>query len=394
MPSHLEIEMKEDSFSFLEFAIALAKHKFLVLTLPLIAALASGLWIYSRPDDYTAKAVIIPPQMQQQSAASLLAQFGPAATTSIAGFANFRNSGEIFLGVVRSRTVADAVVKRLDLGSTFNLSPREAQIRLSASTNVLLNKEGLIEISVTTQDAQQAAQLTNAVLDEFSHLLATLAIDDAKQRRQYYEKELAQTKDSLIKAESAAKLAIGQKGLVNIDSQGRTLVETAARLRGQKSALEIRISSLQNYVTENNPELQKARGELAALNAELARLEGNAFSSNTSQAEDRRGLDSLRLLRELKFYETVSEALTKQVEIAKLDESKEFATVQVVDRAIAPATKSGPHRIRIIFAASSIALIIAAAIALLLEKINAAKKLTITQNRLMELKSLLAIKKN
>ena len=71
------------------------------------------------------------------------------------------------------------------------------------------------------------------------------------------------------------------------------------------------------------------------------------------------GLDYLRKYRDVKYYEAVFELLARQFELAKIDEAKEAAIVQVVDTAIVPDRKSKPKRALIVIGAAFVAGIIA-----------------------------------
>ena len=57
------------------------------------------------------------------------------------------------------------------------------------------------------------------------------------------------------------------------------------------------------------------------------------------------GLDFLRKTREVKYNETLFEILARQYEAARLDEAREGALIQVVDRATPPDHKSWPPRL-------------------------------------------------
>jgi len=59
-------------------------------------------------------------------------------------------------------------------------------------------------------------------------------------------------------------------------------------------------------------------------------------------------MEYLRRLRDVKYYETISELIAKQFEIAKLDEARQGAIIQVVDLAVTPDRKSFPKRTLIV----------------------------------------------
>ena len=92
---------------------------------------------------------------------------------------------------------------------------------------------------------------------------------------------------------------------------------------------------------------------------ELAKIEGaGGARAATVGASGQQGMDNLRLLRDLRYYETIYEMLGKQYELAKLDESKDPSIIQVLEKAIEPDVKSGPKRRPIVmFAALAAALV-------------------------------------
>jgi uncharacterized protein involved in exopolysaccharide biosynthesis len=71
------------------------------------------------------------------------------------------------------------------------------------------------------------------------------------------------------------------------------------------------------------------------------------------------GMEYLRRYRDLKYQETVFELLAKEFEVAKLDEAREGAIIQVVDPAVPPDTKSSPHRTLIVIGVTTLAFLVA-----------------------------------
>ena len=118
------------------------------------------------------------------------------------------------------------------------------------------------------------------------------------------------------------------------------------------SKVNVEISTLRTYAKQNNPQLKLAQSQLEAMNRELAQLEEQqrksdkeTFSSMSQAPEV--GLEYGRYARELKFAGAMYEVMLKQFEAAKLDEAKDFSTVQIVDPATPPDYKYKPSRARI-----------------------------------------------
>jgi uncharacterized protein involved in exopolysaccharide biosynthesis len=153
-------------------------------------------------------------------------------------------------------------------------------------------------------------------------------------------------------------------GVLEIDSQARALVESAAVLRAQVVAKQVEIEGMRSFATDDNPNVVLAKQELAALESQLQRVAGsqNDAGSDINLSKGRvtqSGMEYLRRYRDLKYQETVFELLAKEFEIAKLDEAREGSIVQVVDDAVPADKKSSPHRTLIVLGATILAFFVA-----------------------------------
>lgn len=81
------------------------------------------------------------------------------------------------------------------------------------------------------------------------------------------------------------------------------------------------------------------------MRAELARQEnGGADTLESGTSTDQNGLKNIKILRDVKYYQMLYEMLSKQYEIARLDESKDASIIQVLDKAQEPERKFKPRR--------------------------------------------------
>ena len=191
----------------------------------------------------------------------------------------------------------------------------------------------------------------------FAISLEHLAITEASQRRLFFERELEQAKDKLADAEEALKRTEQSTGMIQLDSQARALIESAAALRAQITAREVQIQGMQTYATGENAQLVQAQQELDSMRAQLAKLVGSDDSTDGEIIVPKgrvpeAGMEYIRRLRDVKYNETIFEILARQFEAAKLDEAKEGAIIQVVDPAIPPDKRSFPKRGLIVIGAT------------------------------------------
>ncbi len=391
-PDSQSPEADDDEISLLDLLIVLAKHKKLVLGLPFVVAiLAAGISLLL-PNIYTGTTRILPPQGQSSSSA-LLAQLGGLAGLA-GGVAGVKSPNDLYIGMLKSRTVADNLIQRFDLNNlydqTYQSNTRKDLEKLTAITS---GKDGIITIEADDKDPKRAAELANAYVDELFKLTKVLAVTEASQRRLFFERQFEQARDNLGKAEAAARQAMDKGGLVQVEGQGRAIIENTARLRGQITVKEVQIGAMRTFATDSNPDLKFAQQELESMKRELARIEGTSGSkSGNGRGSDSSGIDSVGLLRDVKYQETVYELLAKQFELAKIDEAKDSAVVQVMDKAIEPDRKSKPKRSLIVLLSALAALFVSVLWVFVSEGMARTKADPQQASRLLDLKRYLAWK--
>jgi len=354
-----------DEHSLLDLVIVLAKHKTLVVGLPLIAAVVAAGLSFRLQYIYTGVTRILPPQQNQPTASLMLNQLG--ALAAVAGQSlGIKNPNDLYVGMLKSRTVADNLIQRFDL-NTYYGEKRQSETRrgLESRTIIASGKDGMIVIEVEDKDPKFAAALANAYVDELTKLTKVLAVTEASRRRLFMETQLAQAKDNLTTAEIAARQGLEKGGLSQAEARGRGLVEVTARLRAQISVKEVQIGTMRTFAAEGNPGLQLAQQELEALKRELSRNEGTSASAANvgGNKVGTSGLDNLGRLRDVKYYEFLYEFLAKQYELAKMDEAKDASIIQVLDIAIEPDFRTRPKRTQFVLiwfvAAGFVAIILA-----------------------------------
>ena len=352
-PSNLpdnQLTGDDDEISLLDLLIVLAKYKKLILGLPFVVALISIGYALLLPNIYTATVKILPPQQNQSASSAMLAQIGSLA--SLVGGAGAKGPNDLYIAMLKSRTVADNLIRRFGLMQLYEVDvnhPSDAYVRLARVTNIVSARDSsIISIEVDDQDPKRAAELANAYADELLKFTQVLAVTESSQRRLFFERQFAQAKENLTKAEAAARQALQTGGLVKVDEQVRAMVEATGRLRGQITVKEVQIGAMRAFAADRNPDLQLAQQELESMKRELAKMEGAGGARSAIDGQSGQGTNSLRLLRDVKYHEVIFDLLARQYEMAKIDEAKESSIIQVMDKAIEPDRKSKPQRAKLV----------------------------------------------
>ena len=333
----------------MDLLLALAREKRWVIGVPLSSAILAALLAFLWPNEYTGTARILPPQQQSSgSAAALLAQLGGAA--AILGSSVPGRPSDLYVGMLRGHTIADRIISRFKLQELYDEDTLvRTRKELAKHTDLSVGRDGIVSINFEDVDPARAAEVANAYAEELQSLAQTLALTEAAQRRVFFEQQLTKAREQLSASESALKKTQEKTGLIQLDQQGRAIIEANAKLRAEISATEVRIAALSTYATDTNPDLILLRKQLAGLRGELRKLESRVGKDSgdilipTGKVPEA-GLEYVRRVRDLKYNEAVMEILARQYEIARLDEAKDIALIQFVDRAVVPDRKSGPNR--------------------------------------------------
>ncbi|MFZ0861056.1 MAG: Wzz/FepE/Etk N-terminal domain-containing protein [Candidatus Sulfotelmatobacter sp.] len=360
----------QTEISLLDITVVLVAHKRFLIRFVLGAAVLAILIALLLPVRYEAKIVLLPPQQNSSMASALLGQMGNlgglGSLGALAGGLGLKTPADMYVSLLTSRTVEDAMIQRFGLMAEYR-EKRMSDTRKEferRTTAVAGTKDGLIRISIEDSDPKRAADLANGYVDEFRKLSESLAITEAARRRLFFDRELQQAKDELTVSEEAMRKTQQSTGVLQIDSQARSLIESAAVLRAQVVAKEVQIQGMRSFAAEDNPNLVLAKQQLAALQSQLEQIAGSHQDAGSDIVLSKgrvtqAGLEYLRRLRDLKYHETVFELLAKELEIAKLDEAREGEIVQVVDAAVPPDRHSSPHRTLIVIGMTILAFFVA-----------------------------------
>lgn len=338
-------------FDVLDLALVLASRKWIILLCSAAGFMIALVLVLLVAPTYTAKAVILPPQ-QDQSSAALMGQFSTLASVAgMGGALGLKNPTDLYIGILGSQSVTDAMVKRFDIVKRFH--PRrfsDARQIIKRAAKFVAEKDGMISISVTDQNPGRAATMANAYVDELQNLNNRLAIGGAAQRRLFFEQQLTQEKDKLANAEVDLKKTEELTGIISPSGQTETVIRQVAQLQADITSREVELDALRTSSTEQNPEVIRLTSELNGLRGQLRSLESGTnkrapgdislSTANVPQA----GLEYIRKEREVKYHQFLFDLLARQYEAARIDEAKAAPVIQVVDAAWVPDRKSGPFR--------------------------------------------------
>jgi uncharacterized protein involved in exopolysaccharide biosynthesis len=389
-----DLERENGEIDLLDYLFVLLKRK------RFIAAVTAGITVLTVivsliiPRTYRAESKIMPPQQAQSLSSQVLGQLsGVVGAGMIGTVAGIKTPGDLYVGLLKSRPVLDAIVDRFTLMRLHKTTYREdARKRLLGQLTASDDKKsGIITIAVEDKDPKRAAEMANAFVDELKNLNKRLAVTEAGQRRLFYEEQLKDVKESLLQAEESLKGFQEKTGAIKMDDQARAVIQGLAQVRAQIAAKEVQLRVMKTYATVNNPDAQRLEEEVRGLREQMGRLEAKGGHNPDALMPTNRmpqvGTDYLRRMRELKFNEALYEILLKQFEVAKLDEARDATVIQVIEQAVQPEKKFKPKRTQMVLIAFVVGLFISIFGAFFLEFIERSGQDPERRKRLEQLKA-------
>jgi capsule polysaccharide export protein KpsE/RkpR len=315
------------------------------------------------PKLFESSAVLMPPDDQSSSGMMLAATLASKVSGSLAGMAGdvlgLKSSGDLFIGILRSRTVQDDLIKKFDLRKEYGTRQWDQTRRiLTARTTISEDrKSGIITITVTDKTPERAAAIAGEYVAELNTVVSQLSTSSAHRERVFLEERLAQVKLDLESAEKDFSQFASKNGAIDIKEQGRAMVASAASLEGQLIAAQSELQGLKQIYSENNVRVRSLKARISELQNQLQQLSGKQeIAGDATNSENGDLYPSIRklpllgvpyadLYRRTRVQEAVFESLTQEYELAKVAEAKEIPSVRVLDPPNVPERKSFPPRL-------------------------------------------------
>jgi uncharacterized protein involved in exopolysaccharide biosynthesis len=316
------------------------------------------------PNQYMSTAQLMPPDPQTFTSTSMLSALTGLSyiSSSVGGLMiNTRTPGATTIGILSSRTALDDIVNRFDLRRAYHCDLYfDARKRLLAQTTFTEDKKsGLITISVLDEDRNRARDLAAAYVDELDRQLNRVSASSARRERIFLEQRLKSIKDELDASSRALSQFSSRNATLDIQRQGAATVADASRVQGELIVAESELSGLKANLADDNPRVRAVRGRIEELQRQLQKLSGEGESADSSDLKADEMFPSVRklpllgvtyydLYRQVTMQETIYETLTRQYELAKVQEAKEVPPIKVLDEPVPAERKSFPHRLIIV----------------------------------------------
>lgn len=358
-----------DGIDFMSTVHTLVKRRKLIATITGGAAVLAIVAALMLPEKFTATSrVALPENPEGQSPLGALSEL-----TAVAGLGGgLQNPGDYFVGVLQSQRVADSIIQKFDLKRVYGVSSlTDARKKLQDGSDIGMGKGDIIQIDVTTTDAELSAAMATAYAAELTATVRDLRDRGAKVRSEFFGGKLADAKVKLGLAHEKLKTVREQTGILELEGETESVLVAMASLQAQIAAKAALLQSMRVNFTDENSRVQAAQAELGSLRAELAR---RAQSTKGTEGLAAKSVEFLNGAREARFAEIVYAMMLKQYEAAQATNIKTAEIVQVLDEATVPDKRSSPRRGLIVALSTLAAGLLSVFLALALEAFEQARR--------------------
>ena len=315
-------------------AAILTQWKIGLLTFVVVAA-AGLAYVHTLKPQFVATATFLPSQ-------------GHVEASNIASILNTSGPGNLYLGLMRSRSVQDDVVERVHLRERYGVTSYEVGRNILASKSGFLEgPDGIVTISIRDENAQAAADMANAYLVGLQDLSDKMAQAESNQSRRYLDRQLDQSRAELSEAEQNLVRLQQRTGQVAPESQAATSIGNIAGLRSQITSLQVQLAVLRQSEADGNPEIERLKSQIAQVQAEERKQEAGTAATPVGAAVSAVDIPTLNL--EISHAQEIVAsrraavtAMASQAGSSHIDPSFSHPVFQVIDRAIPPEFKAWP----------------------------------------------------
>jgi uncharacterized protein involved in exopolysaccharide biosynthesis len=310
------------------------------------------------------------PAMSMMLAATTSGKSDSSLGTMASDLLGMKSSSALFVELLRGRTVQDDVITKFNLRKIY--SDRymdDARSDLARNTDILEDRRsGMISVRVTDKDPQRAAAMAQEYVDELDRLVAQVNTSAAHREKVFLEGRLVGVKGDLESAEKGFSDFASKNTALDVPAQGKAMIEAAAALEGQIIIAQTELQSLKQIYADGNVRVRAANARVAELQKQLNKLGGKSDETTSpNDSTEPLAYPSLRQLprlgvsyadryRDTKIQEAIFETLTREYELAKVQEAKETPSVKVVDPPEVPQKKVFPPRMLIMLTGTFLAM--------------------------------------
>jgi tyrosine-protein kinase Etk/Wzc len=291
-----------------------------------------------------------------EASASLLPQSKVQAAGLASVLTGSASPGTIFIGLLKSRAVADEVIDSQHLMQAYKVKSREEAQRILASRSVFsVGTDTMVSVKVRDENAEGAKRLNDAYLKSLEDQRGRMLQDEAAVQDRFFEEQIQKEAGALANAEQALQQVQESTGVLQPMAQTVFGLASIDSLRTSIASLKVQLASLRLGESDQNPQVKELQAQIGALlleerTRESAKDHQGAGAAASAKNMPQLNLDFARKERDVKYHEVLLTSIATHYETARLSGASEIEPYVIVDRGVVPERKAWPPRLLLLIA--------------------------------------------
>ncbi len=335
-------------------SVILRWRRFILLTV-LTTTLITGVVAFLLPKWYKATASVFPAEQANlfpglEGVSSLVQSFSGKKLSSLTG----PSETDRYMAILKSDRVLSEMINHFNLIEVYGYS--DASYRgektakdLIANTELELQDEGNLTISVYDKDPKRAAEMANYYVKILNETNSELQAQNAKGNRLFVEQRFEKNLTDLRSAEESLKVFQLKNGVLAMPEQTTASIKAGAEVYGQLAKKEIELDVLKRTLTPGHPNVEEKEIEVSAIKRKLKEMsEGGSATADEMKIivpfrqTPELAVEYIRLFRNVEIQYKILQFITPVYEQSKVEENRSTPSVVVLDRATPPERKAKP----------------------------------------------------
>ncbi len=360
--------------------IEYVKKRYKSIVIIAIVSLIIGLGIsYVIPHTYLSSVMVLPADQKNagMGLASLLSGSLPGGLGGMLPGSDSKNS---FLSpeIVLSRSLAESIVKSkaLDTFSLFTRIPDEEKVEaIQEALNIDTRRSGIVIIEAqwsskffpNQEEKRHASVMASIIANKASEgidaLIKNKSMTSAKRARIFIDTLMSQNRTSLDSAYEAMQMFQQKNKVLELENQGKALVESAVAAGAELSKAQIELSVAEQQYQADAPAIALLKKKVSSLRSQYSKVQNggevnDAFSIPFSKLPALSKI-YVNMLRDIKIMEQINAYLQSQRTQEYIQEIRDVPAIQVIEAGIPARKQTSPKRLVFAFLTMCAGLVIA-----------------------------------
>jgi uncharacterized protein involved in exopolysaccharide biosynthesis len=342
--------------SLLEIFSVIAEWRRFIVWFVLLTTLCAGVVALVLPKWYKSTASVFPAEQTDllgglDGVSNLVKSFSASKKLGPLG-----GPSEVdrYIAILKSSTVLAAVVDSFKLVQVYDYDGSSYKMEktvkdLVSNTELEVQDEGNLTISVLDKDPSRAAAMANYYVDLLNTTNTELKIQNARGNRIFIEQRYKKNLDDIRRAEEAMKAFQLKNGVIAMPEQTEASIKAGAEVAAMLATKEVELAVLRRTMSADHPSVKAAEIEIDEIRRKMREMSAGTSGSSEEmkifvpfrQAPEL-GVQYIRLYREAEIQYKILQFLTPLYEQSKVEEQRNTPSVVVLDRAFPAERKAKP----------------------------------------------------